>query len=348
MVSETGDRVSPYFDENKRKRKRNGNGVLKLEIASQDSATAKKKKKKNKEVVVRSPYFSNEKNQTADNKEKVVVVSPYFKQQQVEGIQHAQSTSKENKMKRDNTKKKKKKTVVVVSPYFKKVTAEPTNNTIKRKRKTNSHFPNLDDVLSHFTFKPTQNETTHLNQIKAAEPAHKKQPNAQKRKPKPKSPVLSSSDKKSEAYLRKTQDNTWAPPRSHVALLQEDHAHDPWRVLLICMLLNCTTGQQVRGVLDDFFALCPDAKAATQATREEIQTVIRPLGLYRKRSNMIKRMSEEYLRDDWTHVTSLHGIGKYAADAYAIFCTGKWDQVIPKDHKLNDYWDFLRKTNRAE
>ncbi|KAE8720623.1 hypothetical protein F3Y22_tig00018827pilonHSYRG00026 [Hibiscus syriacus] len=56
---------------------------------------------------------------------------------------------------------------------------------------------------------------------------------------------LSASQKRDEAYRRKTEDNTWIPPRSEAPLLQEDHAHDPWRVLVICMLLNRTSGGQV-------------------------------------------------------------------------------------------------------
>ncbi|XP_023641735.1 methyl-CpG-binding domain protein 4-like protein isoform X2 [Capsella rubella] len=58
------------------------------------------------------------------------------------------------------------------------------------------------------------------------------------------SPSLSPSQKTDEAYLRKTPDNTWVPPRSPCNLLQEDHWHDPWRVLVICMLLNKTSGAQ--------------------------------------------------------------------------------------------------------
>ncbi|CAN1160106.1 Methyl-CpG-binding domain protein 4-like protein, partial [Linum perenne] len=55
---------------------------------------------------------------------------------------------------------------------------------------------------------------------------------------------LSHFDKFNEAYRRKGPDNVWKPPRSVHGLLQEDHAHDPWRVLVICMLLNLTTGRQ--------------------------------------------------------------------------------------------------------
>ncbi|TYH52153.1 methyl-CpG-binding domain protein 4-like protein [Gossypium raimondii] len=154
-------------------------------------------------------------------------------------------------------------------------------------------------------------------------------------------PLLSASQKRDEAYQRKTVDNTWIPPRSDAPLLQEDHTHDPWRVLVICMLLNRTTGNQTRKVLSDFFTVCPDAKTATEVATEEIEKAIKTLGLQRKRAEMIQRMSQEYLWKEWTHVTELHGVGKYAADAYAIFCTGKGDRVTPTDHMLNHYWNFL-------
>ncbi|CAN0883853.1 Methyl-CpG-binding domain protein 4-like protein [Linum grandiflorum] len=167
---------------------------------------------------------------------------------------------------------------------------------------------------------------------------------------------LSASEKRNEAYRRKGPDNLWKPPRSVHGLLQEEHAHDPWRVLVICMLLNRTTGDQpnwngkwqVRGVLDEFFMLCPDAKTARETDEEEIQKVIQGLGLYRKRAKMIRRFSDEFLQEEWTYVTKLHGVGKYAADAYAIFCTGMWNHVIPCDHKLNDYWNFLREGGGAD
>lgn len=32
---------------------------------------------------------------------------------------------------------------------------------------------------------------------------------------------------------------------------------------------------------------------------------------------------------------------RYAADAYAIFCAGRANEVVPKDHKLVDYWSYV-------
>lgn len=58
-------------------------------------------------------------------------------------------------------------------------------------------------------------------------------------------PLLKRAEKKKKAYRKKTPDNTWKPPRTEVTLLQHEHAHDPWRVVVICVLLNRTTGTQV-------------------------------------------------------------------------------------------------------
>ncbi|KAK9085620.1 hypothetical protein Sjap_026031 [Stephania japonica] len=153
--------------------------------------------------------------------------------------------------------------------------------------------------------------------------------------------VLTASQKFDEAYERRRADNTWTPPQSPAKLIQEEHFRDPWRVLVICMLLNRTTGRQARGVVSDLFNLCPDAKTATEIATENIEKVIQGLGFQHKRANMIQQLSQEYLGQNWTHVTQLHGVGKYAADAYAIFCTGKWERVKPTDHMLNKYWDYL-------
>ncbi|KAL9670285.1 hypothetical protein QQ045_007836 [Rhodiola kirilowii] len=80
-------------------------------------------------------------------------------------------------------------------------------------------------------------------------------------------------------------------------------------------------------VIPNFFNLCPNAETATKVATDDIEKVIQSLGLQKKRALMIQPTSTEYLEDTWTHVTQLHGVGKYAADAYAIFCTDKWEQV---------------------
>lgn len=67
---------------------------------------------------------------------------------------------------------------------------------------------------------------------------------------------------------------------------------------------------QAGRVITDLFALCPNAKAATEVATEEIEKVMQTLGLQKKRAVMIQRFSQEYLEEGWTHVTQLHGVGK--------------------------------------
>ncbi|AES75260.1 putative DNA glycosylase [Medicago truncatula] len=65
----------------------------------------------------------------------------------------------------------------------------------------------------------------------------------------------------------------------------------------------------VKQVLDNFFKLCPDVETCMQVTMEEIEEVIRTLGLQVKRSGSLQHLSREYLTETWTYVTELHGVG---------------------------------------
>ncbi|KAL0662558.1 hypothetical protein Bca4012_099395 [Brassica carinata] len=131
------------------------------------------------------------------------------------------------------------------------------------------------------------------------------------------SPSQSQSQKTDEAYLRKPPDNTWVRPRSPCA----GHMYASQQNLWCTGRKGLLVGQLI------FLNVIANAGGD-----------IRP----KKRSKLIQRFSLEYLQESWTHVTQLHGVGKYAADAYAIFCNGKWDCVRPDDHMLNYYWEFLR------
>eukprot|EP00252_Welwitschia_mirabilis_P003973 TRINITY_DN1407_c0_g1_i1.p1 TRINITY_DN1407_c0_g1~~TRINITY_DN1407_c0_g1_i1.p1 ORF type:complete len:240 (-),score=44.69 TRINITY_DN1407_c0_g1_i1:344-1063(-) len=141
-----------------------------------------------------------------------------------------------------------------------------------------------------------------------------------------------------EAYLRRNIDESWVPPSTSIRLLQQSFHRDPWKVLLTCILLNKTQGIQAEEVVEELFGKYPDAESMANANVEDIRAIIASLGLQNQRASTLQRFSQDYLRDDWTSVTQLHGIGKYAADAFAIFCTGRWEEVEPEDHKLVAYW----------
>ena len=83
----------------------------------------------------------------------------------------------------------------------------------------------------------------------------------------------------------------------------------------------------------------------SSADISELEALIQPLGLVKRRSKALIQMSKDYMQKDWKdNPEVLYGIGKYASDAYRIFCKGEWQQVDPKDGALVNYHNFLKKS----
>jgi methyl-CpG-binding domain protein 4 len=64
--------------------------------------------------------------------------------------------------------------------------------------------------------------------------------------------------------------------------------------------------------------------------------VITPLGMYNKRQNTLRRMSEDFLTWDHDDATMLYGIGKYGSDSYEIFFKSNYT-IEPTDKELIRY-----------
>ncbi|XP_024018666.1 methyl-CpG-binding domain protein 4-like protein isoform X1 [Morus notabilis] len=290
--------VSPYFE-------KNGDKGVKVPEAMAISVETKRKKRK--------------KSDQHDDAPPPRVVSPYFVADSRKEVEIAgKKRRKKNIDRKDDVAGSR-----VVSPYFttnrndtqekKKKPEKDGREEVELGEKKEEHLK-LVDVLSRFAYKPMKEKTT----VERAEKGRKlglvgvgekkMSKIVVRRKKIEKSKVLNAAEKRDEAYKRKTDDNKWNPPPSEIRLIQQDHLHDPWRVLVICMLLNRTTGAQATRVISDFFSLCPNAKAATEVSPEEIVKIIHTLGLH-KRAQMIQRFSREYLEESWTHVTQLHGVG---------------------------------------
>jgi methyl-CpG-binding domain protein 4 len=141
----------------------------------------------------------------------------------------------------------------------------------------------------------------------------------------------------------------WEPPVSPYGLLEEEEElwKDPWKLLVACMLLNKTTAAQVRRVIWRLFELCPTPEAAAAADTAAIEALIQPLGLFRRRAAAVQRLSAEYglSKASWRDPRELYGVGDYAAQAYWIFCRGRWRDVQPADKDLRRYRDWLEATD---
>lgn len=140
----------------------------------------------------------------------------------------------------------------------------------------------------------------------------------------------------------------WQPPKSPVGLIQEELWPDEWKILISCLMLNQTTRKQVDKVIWKFFDKWPDPHSLMSANVKDVSVLLRPLGFYNRRPRAMKKFTEEYLNVDWAEPIELYGIGKYANDAWRIFCKGDWHSVEPQDHALNKYHSWLRNKNEVD
>lgn len=121
-----------------------------------------------------------------------------------------------------------------------------------------------------------------------------------------------------------------------MAIIQQEFQHDPWKMLIGCIMLNQTSNKNVRQVIYTFFDRWPSPQSVIEASPDEIREHIRPLGFYNLRTNRIIRFCHEYINKTFTKASELYGIGKYADDSYEIFIKGNLD-VQPTDKILRRY-----------
>jgi len=132
------------------------------------------------------------------------------------------------------------------------------------------------------------------------------------------------------------------PPRSGFGLIQEDLWPDKWKILVSCMMLNCTSRKQVEKVLPSFFSKwsCPDDLILAEI--DEITETIAPLGFKNRRTKNILDMSTSYIKNSWKDPRDLPGVGEYAARAWEMFCKNDLGENPPEDGALVLYWNWRK------
>lgn len=132
---------------------------------------------------------------------------------------------------------------------------------------------------------------------------------------------------------------------------QEEYRDDPWKMLMICFMLNQTSHKQVDQLRHAFFDRFPNAESLTLAEESEIADTIRPLGFYNKRAKAWKEFSNQWIAavDKYSgtnipvfELEKMRGVGKYALDSWKVFQLYNYE-VKPEDHVLNWYVEWALK-----
>ena len=119
-------------------------------------------------------------------------------------------------------------------------------------------------------------------------------------------------------------------------LIQEEFKHNPFQMLIGCIMLNQTSNKNVRGVIYSFFNKWPTPNHILQESDDIIKAHIRSLGFYNRRTLTIKKFCRQWILNEYDKITELYGIGKYANDSYEIFINGNRN-VDPTDKILIKY-----------
>jgi A/G-specific adenine glycosylase len=109
----------------------------------------------------------------------------------------------------------------------------------------------------------------------------------------------------------------------------------PYKVLVAEVLLKRTTRQAVAREFPKFIARFPDIETLYRAPIEEIEEMLRHLGLYKQRAQQLKELAKVIVErfggripDRWEDLVVLPGVGPYIAGAVLSFGYGKPAPVV--------------------
>lgn len=110
-------------------------------------------------------------------------------------------------------------------------------------------------------------------------------------------------------------------------LMVQQQVENKWQHMVGVICLNQVNRRQTKPVLTEFFKRWSNAESLLHATRDQIEDVLKPLGMQRVRAKRLYRMSEQFKDWDGEDATQLYGIGKYGSDSYKLF----YKNEIPED-----------------
>jgi methyl-CpG-binding domain protein 4 len=227
---------------------------------------------------------------------------------------------------------------VVVKPAV--VTLEEAPPPTKRRRSTR----NLETVSPYFPTPPlTQEVAVPVKQTRV-------------RKNATTSPYFSGASPEKKGRVPKGISAIPWPPftASKFGLIQEELAEKPFHLLIATVFLNKTKGSVAKPILWQFLDLYPTPEILSNASQDDIEELIRPLGLQRTRAERLIKMGKEWIANPpvadagtvkynyppkntrpfpidgrephgvvqklrW-EISHIPGVGAYALDSWRIFC----------------------------
>lgn len=122
------------------------------------------------------------------------------------------------------------------------------------------------------------------------------------------------------------------------AICALDYKGDPFRLLVMARLSAQCTDKRVNEVSKTLFEKYPDVNAMANADRNELESIIRPCGLFRTKTESVLRMSREIIErhggkvpDTYDELIGLSGVGMKIANLMLGDVFGD-SRIVPDTH----------------
>lgn len=132
---------------------------------------------------------------------------------------------------------------------------------------------------------------------------------------------------------------------SPYSLVQEFLRDQPWKLLVVVILLNKTSSVAALPVMLNILESWSTPEALCTAEIGDVVEILRPIGFYNRRASALIEMSKAFLRG-FDDVKELPGIGKYGADSYNMFVKGEIVDDV-EDKELKKYVSWAKTQNEA-
>jgi endonuclease-3 len=132
--------------------------------------------------------------------------------------------------------------------------------------------------------------------------------------------------------------------------------HDPFRVLIACVLSLRTRDQTTTDASRRLFALADTPRAMLKISEARIRTAIYPVGFYRVKARQIRAISRELIDryrgrvpDEIDALLTLPGVGRKTANLVVTVGYGKPGICVDIHvHRISNRWGYIRTATPAE
>ena len=154
--------------------------------------------------------------------------------------------------------------------------------------------------------------------------------------------------------ILKQEVRQWQEPV--VGVVARESGHDPFKVLISCLLSLRTKDRTTSEASARLFALAGDPASMLKLPAQRLQQAVYPVGFYRTKTNQIqgicRLLLEQYggkVPDSIDALLTLPGVGRKTANLVMTVGYGKPGICVDIHvHRISNRWGYVRTTNPEE